>query len=511
MSDRIACLFVPDFRLQVTLKALGEEPLGGLALVDPDDGRRLIVAASPAARLDGVKRGMSAIAATSIAPELVVREFDPVALAAASRDLEDAIRSVTPTFETTGGGVVYAAFDGLERSYLDDGEGGFLDELKRVVQSLDLPARVGLAGTRFAARAAAILQGRLPEYGAAPALVPSGTEAAFLAPLPLELLPDALDEIAALKTLGLRTLGGFAALPPGGVARRFGTRGTALHRLARGQDRNTLVPCPEPRAWTVTVTAEYPITQTEALRFLLKEPLARLVGELDGEGRACGVLRWVLQIDSHDPLTLVTRSAAPSASLRLWMDLVKVELERLVLPGGVLQVTLEADEVGPRPAEQERLTGPRAAPPGALSLTLAHLAAELDPEDFGVLLPQAQVFPEDRQELAVPGNLHSNRRLQAPEPAVPDVARRGDLPTAFRRVAPPERIELELRHDRPVGFRYRGGWMPAERSLGPWDSSTGWWEAERRRRTWQIQGRGSVAQVTYDPDLSGWFLEGWLD
>jgi nucleotidyltransferase/DNA polymerase involved in DNA repair len=509
---RIACLFVPDFRLQVALSDLGDEPEGGLALVDPDDGRRLIVAASPSARLDGVKRGMSAIAAGSIAPELVVREVDVVALELAHRGLEDAIRSVTPSFETTGGGVVYAAFDGLERTYEEEGEGGFLDELRRIVRLLGLPARVGIAGTRFAARAAAVLEGKLTRYGPGPISVPTGEEVEFLAPLPLELLPDALDEIAALKKLGVRSLGGFAALPPGGVARRFGLKGTALHRLARGVDRATLVPCPEPREWAVTTTAEYPIVQTEALRFLLKEPLARLVGSLDAEGLSCGVLHWRMTIDGEDPMELITRSAAPSASLRLWMDLVKVELERLVLPAGVLSVTLEADEVAPRPSNQERLTGPRAAPPGALSLTLAHLAAELGPEDFGVLLPRAAVFAEEREELAVEGGMHpSGRRLKPNEAPVPDVARTGELPCAFRRVEPPERVELELRRGTPVGFRHRGGWMSADRAVGPWDSSTGWWEAERRRRTWQIEGRGSVAQVSFDPDRAGWFLEGWLD
>ncbi len=510
MSARIACLFVPDFLLQVALQQVGDEPLGGLALVDPDDGRRLIVAASPAARSDGVKRGMSAIAAGSIAPELVVREVDGVAVAAAHAALEDAVRSVTPTFETTGGGVVYAVFDGLERTYLDEGEGGFLDELRDAARALGLPARVGMAGTRFAARAAAILEGRLGDRG--PTRVPAGAEAAFLAPLPIELLPDALEQIAALRQLGVRTLGAFAELPAAGVARRFGHPGTALHRLARGEDRSTLVPCPEARAWTVTTSAEYPVVQAEALRFLLKEPLARLVGALDGEGRACGVLAWRLLIDGGDPMELITRSASPSASLRLWMDLVKIELERLVLPGGVLSVTLEAREVGPRPAEQERLTGPRASPPGALSLTLAHLAAELDPDAFGVVLPQPAVFPEDRQDLAIEGALHpTGRRLRPPESPVPDAAARGELPCAFRRVDPPERVEVELRGGRPLGFRHRGGWLPAERAVGPWHASTAWWQGERRRATWQIEGRGAVAQVSFDPGTQGWVLEGWLD
>ncbi len=506
--SRIACLYVPDFRLQVALRSFGEDPEGGLGLVDPDDGRRLIVAASPNARLDGVKRGMTAVTATSLAPELVVREVDLQALAETHRDLEEAVRSLTPSFETTGSGVIYASFVGLERRYRDEGEGGFLDELREVTRILGLPVRVGMAGTRFCARAAAVLEGRLGSI--ASTVVPSGDEEAFLRPLPVELLPDALVLIESLKRLGIRTLGAFALLPPAGVARRYGARGAALHRLARGIDRGTLVPAPEPRDDSVTVHAEYGIVQTEALRFLLKEPLERLIGSLDREGLACRVLQWELCIDGGEPLHLETGSASPSGSLRLWMDLVKVELERLTLPGGVLSVRLTAQEVGPRPADQERLTGPRAAPPGALPITLAHLAAEVGVEQFGVLLPQAALFADERQSVAVAGGLRARgRRLQEPESLVPDRTPSGRVPAAFRRVCPPERIEVELRAGCPSGFRHRGGWQPAERCFGPWDVSGRWWATEQRRRTWQVQGRGAVAQVYREDE--GWFLEGWLD
>ena len=507
-APRIACLYVPDFRLQVALQCFGEDPEGGLALVDPDDGRRLIVAASPNARLDGIKRGLTAVTATSLAPELVVREVDREALAETHRGLEEAVRSLTPTFETTGSGVIYASFAGLERRYRDEGEGGFLDELREVTRLLGLPVRVGMASTRFCARAAAVLEGKLGQV--ASTLVPSGQEAEFLKPLPVELLPDAIELIASLKRLGIRSLGAFAALPPAGVARRYGARGSALHRLARGIDRGTLVPAPEPRDDAVLVHAEYPIVHTEALRFLLKEPLERLIGSLDGEGLACRVLRWELCIDGGEPLHLETGSASPSGSLRLWMDLVKVELERLVLPGGVLSVRITAQEVGPRPADQERLTGPRAAPPGALPITLAHLAAEVGLDQFGVLLPQPSLLPDDRQEVVVAGGLRvRGRRLLEPESLVPDRTPTGCVPAAFRRVTPPERVEVELRGGQPTGFRHRGGWQPAERCFGPWDVSGGWWQTERRRRTWQVQGRGAVAQV-YTED-EGWFLEGWLD
>jgi|GEM_PF-1718878 len=511
-TARIACVFVPDFRLHVAMLGLGGDPEGGLGLVDPDDGRRLIVAASPNARLDGVRRGQTSIAATSLAPELVVRPIDRSALGATHRALEEVIRAVTPTFETTGEGVLYASYGGLESLYSEDGEGGFVDDLREAVRCLDLPVRIGVAGTRFAARAAAVMEGKLASYRGA-IVVPPGGEGAFLRPLSVRLLPAALDVVEWLDRLGIHTLGGFADLPAPGIARRFGERGGALHRLARGEDRATLVPAPEPRAWSATVHADWAITVRDQLAELLADPLERIVGGLDDEGLAAGALEYTFVCDGVDPLAGVLRAAAPSGSLRLWTDLVWAQLERTNLKAGVLSATLTAADVGPRSAEQERLTGPRAAPPGALAMTLAHLAAEVGADRFGVLRPVPHPFPEARQELAVPGGFRppSGRALPDPEPWWPDRSTSGELPRALRREDPPERLEVDLRAGRLSAFRTRAGWQPVDRALGPWDLSHGWWETERRRRYFQTEGAGKAALVYFDPAVRAWFLAGWFD
>lgn len=529
-ARRIACLFVPDFQIHVVLRDLGGEPAGGLALVDPEDGRRRIVAASPGARVDGVRRGMTAIAASAVAPELTVRELDRGALAAAHTRLEAAVRSVTPVFESTGSGVLYASFAGLDLRYAQGGEGGFLDDLREAATGLGLPARTGMAGTRFCARAAAVMEGKLPGYGSLPIRVEPGKEQEFLAPLPVELLPCALDVVGSLRRLGIRTLGAFAALPPPGVARRLGQDGLALHRLARGEDRGTLVFVPEGRRFLVRASAEYPIVQAEALRFLLRRPLERLVGELDHDGLAARCLRWTMELDGAEPLAGRTWSASPSASLRLWNDLWKVEMERLRPDAGVIAVELEAEDVCPRPAEQERLTGPRAAPPGAMSITLAHLAAELGPDGFGTLRPRPDPWPERRQR-AEPF-VHLRAAAHAPpEPWVPDRARRGELSVALRRVDPPEAVQADLRGGRIAAFQHAGGWLQVRRALGPWEVTTGWWEEGGgiRRLCFQVEGQGHAAllyrEEADDPppapsgvgdapsvDPAGdWFLAGWLD
>jgi len=83
--------------------------------------------------------------------------------------------------------------------------------------------QVGIADGLFAASLAA----------RANVVVPPGCTAAFLAPMPVEVLGQ--PELAQLLVrLGLPTLGAFANLPERAVLARFGTEGVIGHRLARG-------------------------------------------------------------------------------------------------------------------------------------------------------------------------------------------------------------------------------------------------------------------------------------
>jgi protein ImuB len=377
-----------------------------------------------------------------------------------------------------------------------------------------------MASTRFCARAAAVLEGRIPSRAGAAICVESGEERPFLAPLPLELLPSAGEVVDSMHKLGVRTLGEFASLPASGIARRFKERGVALQRLAAGLDRSTLVPVSEQRAFSVRVLSEYPISSSEALLFLLRRPVDRLMAELAATGSSCRAIEWSLELEGAEPQTGTTWSAGPSASARLWHDLLKVAFERMALKSGVLAVRLEAEEIGEERLEQARLAGPRAAPSGALATTLAHLCAEVGPEGFGVVRPAPEVRPERRFRL-VPGNapfpaspLPKRSRTQA---WVPDRAPVGALPTGLRCVIPPVLIEPDLRGGRLVGFRFEGGFLRADRVLGPWDLSGEWWEPNSiRRRCFQLEGagsegEGSVAHVFLQPDTGSWFLTAWLD
>ena len=500
--------------------------MGGLALVDPEDGRRLIVAASPGARLDGVRRGMTAVTATALAPELTVRAIDRAELSAVNRDLEVAVRRVSPQIESTGSGVVYASFSGLSRRYEDEGEGGFLDDLRDAAVGLDLPARVGMASCRFVARCAAILE--TPQ--GPPMVVSSGQEADFLAPLPLRLLPDALDEVAVLERLGLRSLGELAQLPASGLVRRFGERGGCLHRLARGQDRSKLIPSPEPQRFYQRVHTDFPLGDLEPLLFLMRRPLSLLLGELDAQALAAGTLRWELQLEDHPPLEGCVRAARSSSSMRLWSELLKLDLERNALPSSVLAVDLEAIDVVHQRLDQERMLGPRQAPPGALSRTLASLATELGRGGFGRLSPCTSLLPEGREKWIEEGSFAGNSRGNgegtelwlAPRagPArerttVEEAGSAGgtalSVPVAYRPEVPELPIEVHSDRRGIHSFRHRFGRLDVLRTEGPWDISGRWWDMPVRRRYFQVMSRSEVAWIYLDPESRCWFLAGWLD
>jgi DNA polymerase-4 len=106
-------------------------------------------------------------------------------------------------------------------------------QIKQAVRDeVGLTVSVGVATTKLVAKIASEL--RKPD---GLVVVPSGDEAAFLAPLPISRLWGVGEKTAlALADYGVRTIGDLAALAPDVVVRRFGKHGGSLVDRARGVD-----------------------------------------------------------------------------------------------------------------------------------------------------------------------------------------------------------------------------------------------------------------------------------
>jgi nucleotidyltransferase/DNA polymerase involved in DNA repair len=226
----IACLSIPGFELKAALRSRPSVALQPAALA-PEAAAQ--AAAGPtigpvtaAAEAAGVLPGMRLGEALATCPQLVLVDPDPAAAELAweqiVRSLEDAGFAVDPAAP----GVAYFETRGVERLY-----GGLEPALKRALTAVGTQwdARLGAAGRRFAALAAASVAkpGQL-------LVVRDADVDRFLAPLPLTLLPLERQRAAELESLGVRRLGQLAGLPGGAVAERLGPDGRRAWSLARG-------------------------------------------------------------------------------------------------------------------------------------------------------------------------------------------------------------------------------------------------------------------------------------
>jgi nucleotidyltransferase/DNA polymerase involved in DNA repair len=123
-------------------------------------------------------------------------------------------------------------------------------------------------------------------------------ERTFLQPLPVTLLPLGQDTLQRLGFLGLRTLGQYAALPPGAVWQQFGRSGRLAQRCARGEDDRPVVPRSQRRRLAAHCDLEDPLVEQERLLAAVRRLIAPLLLELRESLQACGHVRLTVHFDS---------------------------------------------------------------------------------------------------------------------------------------------------------------------------------------------------------------------
>jgi protein ImuB len=212
---RLASVYVPALPLQVEI---GHHPeLLGRASVVVGSDRPEVVACSRAAFEAGIRPGMSPSLARTRVADLGVAIGSPARWRDALLDLAEELASLLPEGADRRIDLSEALHEGGVATgpvlFLRVPTGQRSDRFGRrlfdVVAAHGLRARVGIAADRFTARAAARRRGESPVT-----VVPRGGAAAFLAPLPIELLPLRDEVRTLLRAAGVRTLGQFAALPP---------------------------------------------------------------------------------------------------------------------------------------------------------------------------------------------------------------------------------------------------------------------------------------------------------
>ena len=334
---------------------------------------------SPAAGALGVRRGQPLGTAHSLAPEATFLPLDPERLAGPFDAALDALNTLAPAVEgevdpaAASFGRIFVGIEGLARLWGDE------PTLVRRASDLVAPSlpgqpRTGIGNTRFGAAMAA-------RVGAA--ATPVGgrrEEAAFLAPLPLGLLPADAHTQERLRVLGLHLMGELAALDHSAVIARFGAAGAQLHDLVRGMDRRPLQPRRPVERLTAEVELDPAADELEPLRFVLHHLCGALCEQLSARGAGAARATLVLSLDQPrhrsqpDVVRYQQALPEPAAAADLLERLLMARLEAAPPSAAVERLALELDGTAPEAGQQLTLFDRQLAHAARLEWQLASLA-----------------------------------------------------------------------------------------------------------------------------------------
>ena len=244
-------------------------------------GRGVVATANYVARRFGVHSAMSCAEALRRCPQAVFVQPRKRLYSEYSKAVWNAVREVVPTVERTG----------MDEGYLDVGEVaadyGRARAVAEAVQAAvrgatSLTCSLGVAPCKVVAKVAS--DARKP---GGLVVVPSGREAAFLAPLAVRRLPGVGPKAEErLRAAGIETIGDLAELTDEDLRRLLpGSVGTMLRDRARGIDPRELELDTERISISVENTFERDVSDRERLHDELRGMAAEVADALQRRGQ----------------------------------------------------------------------------------------------------------------------------------------------------------------------------------------------------------------------------------
>jgi DNA polymerase-4 len=269
-----------------------------LAVAPSGADRATILALSAEARLAGLKHGMPVRTAQRLCPDLIVLPPNPRLYARASRALHEILRMYAPAIEPRGYGHAFLDLTGTGRLFGPPQD--VAARIQREVSTrLQLAVTVGIATNKLVSQAAIRVDRRTEvptdrRSGEELLYVAAGNERSFLAPQPLEVMPE-LDSRTRtqLQDYQLDLIGEVAAIPENALCAVFGRQGRTLRARSLGIDPRPVLPPERQSEFHVTHTLT---SDTNDLGILF--PLLRLMTERLGRRlRRRGLSAAQLRID----------------------------------------------------------------------------------------------------------------------------------------------------------------------------------------------------------------------
>jgi len=494
--DRMACVDLPAFPLQLLLRRKPEWRRQPVAVVESDTPQARILWVNERARASRVLPGMRYAASLSLDGDLRAAEVSDNEIRQAVTALGRILRNFTPHVEPASEdpGSFWLDATGLERLYPSHAD--WAGRIRSRLEGSGFEAAVTVGFGRFGTYALARSRPGVT------VLRCSEEERIAARRVPLDRLRLAPSVREVLEKLGVRTVGGFLDLPVEGVGRRFDGEALRLHRLASGELRLPLQPeRPLPPAQR-RAYLDHPATDVQRLMSLIEQLLAPLLETLGKRGQVLSRIHVGFRFERLGDHIETISPAAPTSSAPQLLELVRLRLEALrKLPDGVNEVVLVADATAATEDQQAMFAErPKRDVPSA-NRALARLRAELG--DEAVTRPRLREghLPEAGFEW------ERTDRISIPRPRELDSSR------LVRRIyTRPVPLPSRARHE-PDGWMLRGLQQgPVTRVDGPYIVSGGWWHRTvHREYHFAETQKGELLWVYYDRPRRRWYLQGRVE
>ena len=297
------------------------------------DERGVVASCSYAARRCGVRSAMPMSRALRLCPGLKIISHHHADYGEISERVMERLGDLAPLVEQIS---IDEAFVDISDLHADPETVAHRLQ-KRVNNELGLPCSVGVAASKLVAKIATEVGKKRgneapggKDFGGAPnavTVVPPGTEAAFLEPLPMEMLWGVGPKTAArLAEYGIKTIGDIARRPPGDLRRWFGENGADLARRARGEDDSPVHTGHETKSISNETTFTRDVSDDKELARTLRELSAQVGQRL----RHAGIAGMTVKIKLRWPdFTTLTRQVTLSQPTDQDEEIFKTALDLL--------------------------------------------------------------------------------------------------------------------------------------------------------------------------------------
>ena len=332
------------------------------AVIVGGEVRGVVTTACYIARLSGVRSAMPMFQARRLCPQAVIIRPDFRKYHAASRQIFDKVRSLTPLVQNLSLDEAWIDLSGAERLHGAPNAVTLAKLQQEIERDVGVTVSIGLAANRFLAKIASDL-----DKPRGFAVIGASDAERVLAPRPVGILPGVGAVAArALQEAGYHTVGDLAHAEPAELERRFGPHGARLRRLAHGQDGRAVNPDQERKSVSAETTFPVDLTRLEDLEDRLSPLCDKVARHARTEGLAGQVVTLKLRRADFRTFTRRKTLAAPTQtartlfaeSRRLLAAEVTGEAYRLVGVGisGLVPAATEESELFPDAESRARLS-----------------------------------------------------------------------------------------------------------------------------------------------------------